>query len=109
VWIQEPFYGLSSISNLYDRKLTNWHYLSCYPSKINKNMMVLPFAKPISSRRQSEGTKLKISKANKGKRLGCAPWNKGRKLLYIPGKREHSEETKRKMSEAARRRWTQHQ
>jgi hypothetical protein len=61
------------------------------------------------NRKLSEETKYKISKANKGKRLGCAPWNKGRKLGYIPGKREHSEETKKKMSEAAKRRWIQHQ
>jgi NUMOD3 motif len=72
---------------------------------------VLPFVRSASTgrRRHSEETKLKISKANKGKRLGCAPWNKGRKLLYIPGKREHTEETKKKMSEAAKRRWMQHQ
>ena len=62
-----------------------------------------------SGRRHTEETKLKISKANKGKRLGCAPWNKGRKLHYITGKREHTEETKKKMSEAAKRRWMQHQ
>ena len=53
-----------------------------------------------------EESKLKISKANKGKRLGCAPWNKGKKLHYIPGKREHSEQTLQKMSEAAKRRWS---
>lgn len=56
-------------------------------------------------RRKSEETKLKISKANKGKGLGRVPWNKGKKLTYITGKREHTEETRRKMSEAAKRRW----
>jgi hypothetical protein len=112
MWTQGPFYDLLCVSNVYNRKLTNWHYLcSGYQLKTNRNMVAAqPFPRPISSRRrQSEETKLKISKANKGKRLGCAPWNKGRKLRYIPGKREHSEETKRKMSEAAKRRWTQHQ
>ncbi|MFL6322263.1 MAG: NUMOD3 domain-containing DNA-binding protein [Nitrososphaeraceae archaeon] len=40
-------------------------------------MTGLPFAKPVYSssnrRRQSEETRLKISKANKGKHLECAP------------------------------------
>ena len=58
---------------------------------------------------KSEETKLKISKANKGKRIGCTPWNKGKKLSYITGKREHTEETKRKMSEAAKQHWAQAQ
>jgi NUMOD3 motif len=64
-----------------------------------------------SSRRRTctEETKLKISKANKGKRLGYAPWNKGKKLNYITGKREHTEETRKKMSEAAKQRWKIHQ
>jgi hypothetical protein len=53
--------------------------------------------------------KLKISEANKGKRLGSAPWNKGKKLHYLPGKREHSEQTKQKMSEASKGCWAQHQ
>jgi NUMOD3 motif len=56
-------------------------------------------------KRLSEETKLKISKANKGKRLGSVPWNKGKKLHYITGKREHSEQTKQKMSIAAKLRW----
>jgi hypothetical protein len=113
MWMQGPLYDLPCISNVYNRKLTNWHYLcSGYQTKINnRNMAALPFDKSISSsrRRQSEETKLKISKANKGRRLGCAPWNKGRKLPYIPGNREHSEETKKKMSEAVKRRWAQYQ
>jgi hypothetical protein len=54
----------------------------------------------------SEETKLKISKANKGKRSGSVPWNKGKKLHYIPGKREHSEHTIQRMSIAAKRRWS---
>ena len=79
--------------------------------KTNRNIAdPLQLARPTyNRRRQSEETRLKISKANKGKRLGYAPWNKGKKLNYITGKREHSEETKRKMSEAAKRRWMQHQ
>jgi NUMOD3 motif len=58
------------------------------------------------SRKLSEETKLKISRANKGKRLGHAPWNKGKKLHYITGKREHSEQTIQRMSIAAKRRWS---
>ena len=109
MWPQASFYDLPCISNVCNRKLTNWHYLcSGDQIKINKNMTA--FAKPIPcGKRQSEETKLKISEANKGKHLGCAPWNKGRKLHYIPGKREHTEETKKKMSEAAKRRWVQYQ
>jgi NUMOD3 motif-containing protein len=57
------------------------------------------------NRKLSEETKLKISKANKGKRLGKVPWNKGKKLHYIPGKREHSEQTRQRMSIAAKQRW----
>jgi hypothetical protein len=38
------------------------------------------------NKKLSEETKLKISKANKGKRLGSVPWNKGKKLHYITGK-----------------------
>jgi hypothetical protein len=113
MWTQEPFYDLPCILNVYNRKLTNWQYLcSEYQTKINRNIASLPFDKSIisnSGRRHTEETKLKISKANKGKRLGCAPWNKGRKLHYITGKREHTEETKKKMSEAAKRRWMQHE
>jgi hypothetical protein len=111
MWVQEPLYDLLCISNVYNRKLTSWHYFpSGYPMKtINRNMIAaLQFARPTyNRRRRSEETKLRISKANKGKRLGCAPWNKGKKLHYITGKREHSEETKKKMSEAAKQRWTQ--
>ena len=113
MWVRQPLYDLPCISNVYNRKLTNWLYSSSgYHMKITRNMAaaVLPFARTISSRRRrhSEETKFKISKANKGKRLGCVPWNKGRKLHYITGKREHTEETKKKMSEAAKRRWRQH-
>jgi hypothetical protein len=50
------------------------------------------------NKKLSEETKLKISKANKGKRLGSVPWNKGKKLHYITGKREHSEQTRQRMS-----------
>ena len=57
------------------------------------------------NRKLSEETKYKISKANKGKRLGSVPWNKGKKLHYITGKREHSEQTKQRMSIATKRRW----
>jgi hypothetical protein len=62
-----------------------------------------------AARRHTEETRLKISRANKGRRIGCAPWNKGKKLNYTTGKREHTEETKRKMSEAAKQRWAQAQ
>ena len=113
MWAQEPLYDLLYIYNVYNRKLTNWHYLyGEYQIKVNRNITTLTFARSISSnnrRRHTEETRIKISKANKGKRLGCTPWNKGRKLSYITGKREHTEETRRKMSEAAKRRWTQHQ
>ena len=57
------------------------------------------------NKKLSEETKYKISKAIKGKRLGSVPWNKGKKLHYITGKREHSEQTKQRMSIAAKRRW----
>jgi len=106
MWIQGPLYNLPYITNAYNRNLTKCTILvEGYYMKVNRNMAAFPFARPTSSRRQSEETKLKISKANKGKRLGCIPWNRGKKLHYIPGKREHSEETKKKMSEAAKRRW----
>ena len=95
-------YNLSCIAELYTLDLSNGQYLFSRSSmKINKRGVALPLV-----RRQTEETKLKISKANKGKRLGCAPWNKGKKLHYIPGKREHSEQTLRKMSESAKRRWS---
>jgi NUMOD3 motif len=59
------------------------------------------------NRRQlSEETKLRISKANKGKHLGSVPWNKGKKLHYRTGKREHSEQTRQRMSIAAKQRWS---
>jgi NUMOD3 motif len=122
MWMQEPIYDLTSIYDLYNRKLTNWQYLGSsggYEMKINNRRMVaVPFTKSISNntrrkrggeRGKSEETKLKISKSNKGKRLGYAPWNKGKKLSYITGKREHTEETRKKMSEAAKRRWAQAQ
>jgi hypothetical protein len=99
LWMQEPLYDLACITNVYNRDLTR-----CY-MKIDGRAAALPLVRSISSRKQSEKTKLKISKANKGKRLGCVPWNKGKKLHYLPGKREHSEQTKQKMSEAARGRW----
>jgi NUMOD3 motif-containing protein len=111
MWVQEPLYDLPCMSNVYNRKLTNWHYyLSWYQMKTNRNIAApLQFTRPTyNRRRKSKQTRLKISKANKGKRLGCAPWNKGKKLNYITGKREHSEVTKKKMSEAAKRRWMQH-
>jgi hypothetical protein len=60
----------------------------------------------IKSRKLSEETKSRISKANKGKRSGSVPWNKGKKLHYITGKREHSDQTREKMSIAAKLRWS---
>ena len=39
---------------------------------------------------------------------GRVPWNKGKKLHYIPGKREHSEQTLNKMRQAAKRRWAKY-
>jgi NUMOD3 motif len=95
-------YDLSCTAEVYTLDLSNGQYLcSRYSMKINKTGLASPLV-----RKQTEETKLKISKANKGKRLGCAPWNKGKKLHYIPGKREHSEQTLQKMSEAAKRRWS---
>jgi hypothetical protein len=112
MWVQELPYDLPCMSNFYNRKLTNWHYYFCswYQMKTNRNVAApLQFTRPAyNKRRKSEVTRLKISKANKGKRLGCIPWNKGKKLNYITGKREHSEITRKKMSEAAKRRWMQH-
>ncbi len=113
MWVQEPLYDLPCMSNVYSRKLTNWHHYylcSWYHIKANRNIAdSLQFTRhTYNRRRKSEQTRLKISKANKGKRLGCTPWNKGKKLNYITGKREHSEVTKEKMSEAAKRRWMQH-
>jgi hypothetical protein len=114
-------YDLPCIYDVYNQKLTNWQYLSGsgYEMKINnRHMVAVPFTKSIfntirrkrgGERGKSEETKLKISKANKGKRIGCTPWNKGKKLSYITGKREHTEETKRKMGEVAKRRWAQAQ
>ena len=94
-------YNLSCIAELYTLDLCNGQYLCSRSSmKINKIEVALPLV-----RKQTEETKLKISKANKGKRSGYAPWNKGKKLHYIPGKREHSKQTLQKMSEAAKRRW----
>jgi NUMOD3 motif len=60
----------------------------------------------IKSRKLSEETKSRISKANKGKRSGSVPWNKGKKLHYITGKREHSDQTREKMNIAAKLRWS---
>jgi len=70
--------------------------------------LIMAFLQNIKNRNRklSEETKLKISKANKGKGLGRVPWNKGKKLHYIPGKREHSEQTIERMSVAAKRRWS---
>ncbi|MFL6317367.1 MAG: NUMOD3 domain-containing DNA-binding protein [Nitrososphaeraceae archaeon] len=98
----EPLYDLACITNVYNRELTR-----CYV-KIDRIAAALPLVRPTSSRKQSEETKLKISKTNKGKRLGSVPWNKGKKLHYLPGKREHSEQTKQKMSEAAKGRWVKY-
>jgi NUMOD3 motif len=110
MWMQEPIYDLACITNVYNSELTNWQYLfhnlfHRSHIKIDIRAAALPLVRPKSSRKQSEETKLKISKANKGKRSGCDPWNKGKKVHYIHGKREHSEHTKQKMSEAAKRRW----
>ena len=85
-------YNLSCIAELYTLDLSNGQYLFSRSSmKINKRGVALPLV-----RRQTEETKLKISKANKGRGLGRVPWNKGKKLSYITGKREHIEETKGK-------------
>jgi hypothetical protein len=67
--------------------------------------MAFTTSKARIKRRYSRSTKLKISQANKGR----VPWNKGMKLNYIPGKREHSEETINKMRQAAKRRWMQYE
>ena len=102
--LQEPLarYNLACIAEPCTLDLSNGQYLCSRSSmKINKTGVALPVV-----RKQTEETKLKISKANKGKRLGCAPWNKGKKLHYITGKKEHSQQTLQKMSEAAKRRWS---
>jgi NUMOD3 motif len=97
--LQEPLarYNLAFITEVYALDLSNSQYLYSSLLRHNNRRVV---------RRQTEESKLKISRANKGKRLGCAPWNKGKKLHYIPGKREHSVQTLQKMSEAAKRRWS---
>ncbi len=96
--IQEPLarYNLACITEVYTLDLRQ--YLCSRSNMRDKNRRV--------GRRQTEESKLKISRANKGKRLGYAPWNKGKKLHYIPGKREHSVQTLEKMNEAAKRRWS---
>jgi hypothetical protein len=106
MWMQEPIYDLACITNVYNSELTNWQYLfhnlfHRSHIKIDIRAAVLPLVRPKSSRKQSEETKLKISKANKGKRSGCDPWNKGKKLHYIHGKREHSEHTTNEPSSEA--------
>jgi len=95
--IQEPLarYNLGCITEVYGLDLRQY-LCSRYLRENNRRVV----------RRQTEESKLKISRANKGKRLGCPPWNKGKKLHYIPGKREHSVQTLQKMSEAAKRRWS---
>jgi hypothetical protein len=70
-----------------------------------KNDRIAILQKRINKKIISRGTKLKISQANKGQ----VTWNKGKKLHYIPGKREYSEETLNKMRQAAKRRWAQYQ
>jgi NUMOD3 motif len=62
----------------------------------------------IKGSKHSQDTKLKISKSNKGKNLGQVTWTKGRKIHYRTGKREHTEQTKQKMSEAAKGRWVKY-
>jgi hypothetical protein len=98
--LQEPLarYNLAFITEVYALDLSNRQYLYSRSNLRDNNRRVV--------RRQTEESKLKISRANKGKRLGCAPWNKGKKLHYIPGKREHSVQTLQKMSEATKRRWS---
>lgn len=91
-------YNLACITEVYSLDLSNMQYLYSRSKLRDSNRRVV--------RRQTEESKLKISRANKGRRLGCAPWNKGKKLHYIPGKREHSVQTLQKMSEAAKRRWS---
>jgi NUMOD3 motif len=98
--VQAPLahYNLACITEVYGLDLSNMQYLRSWSNLRHNNRRVV--------RRQTEESKLKISRANKGKRLGRAPWNKGKKLHYIPGKREHSVQTLQKMSEAAKRRWS---
>jgi hypothetical protein len=90
MFLQQPLllpYNLAHKAVSYSVDFSNGQYLcGRHYMKINKRLTSLPHV-----RKQSEGTKLKISKANKGKRLGCTPWNKGKKLSYITGKREHTE------------------
>jgi hypothetical protein len=63
-----------------ERRITIHKAMNEYWSQMNtdRNISALPLTKSMSIRRRrrhTEETRLKISRANKGKHLGCVPWN----------------------------------